>query len=139
VFCFWRWPWRAAAGHLAILALFGLTLAELCLHNFDKIPFTCSYLPGKSQIHMAILGAVLLLGVTILSVEYERQALEDPARFVPALIGLVCVWACAKWRTAAHDRSAEAEVQFEEAEDPAILALGLNRGGSWLIDPPAMT
>ena len=68
VFCFWRWSWRAAAGHLPILALFGLTLAELCLHNFDKIPFTCSYLPGKSQIHMAILGAVLLLGFTILSV-----------------------------------------------------------------------
>ena len=139
VSCFWRWPWRPAAGHLAILALIGLILAELCLYKFDKIPFTCSYLPGKSHIHMAILGAFSLLGFTIMSTEYERQALEEPVRFVPALIGLVCVWACARWRTAAHARSEEAGVQFEEAEDPAILALGLNRDGSWPIDPPAMT
>jgi CubicO group peptidase (beta-lactamase class C family) len=139
VLCFYRWPWRAAAGHLAILGLIGLILAELCLYNFDKIPFTCSYLPGKSQIHMAILGAYLLLGFTILSVEYERQALENPARFVLALIGLACVWACTRWRTAAHARSEEARVQFEEVEDPAILVLGLNRHGSRPIDPPAMS
>jgi hypothetical protein len=138
-FCFWLWPWRAAAGHLAILALIALILAELCLYGFHKIPFTCSYLPGKSQVHLAILGAVFLLHFLVLSIAYEPQALEDLARFVPALVGLALVWACARWRTAAHARSQEAEVQFEEVAAPAVQVLGLNRDGSWPIGPPAAT
>jgi hypothetical protein len=138
-FCFWLWPWRAAAGHLAILALIALILAELCLYGFHKIPFTCSYLPGKSQVHLAILGAVFLLHFLVLSIAYEPQALEDPARFVPALVGLALVWACARWRTAAHARSQEAEVQFEEVAAPAVQVLGLNRDGCWPVNPPAGT
>jgi len=137
-FCFWLWPWRAAAGHQAILAAVALILAELCLHGFHKIPFTCSYLPGKSQVHLAIWGALSLLWFIILSVRYELDALEDPARFVPALIGLAAVWACLRWRTAAHARSEEAEVEFEEVAAPAVQVLGLNRDGAWPSGPPAM-
>jgi hypothetical protein len=135
--CFRLWPWRAAAGHLAILTLMALMLAELCLHGFHKIPFTCSYLPGKSQIHLAILGSLALLWFIILSVVYERQALADPKRFVPALIGFAIVWACLRWRTAAHAGEEDAEVQFEEVAAPAVQVLGLNRDGSWPVEPPA--
>jgi CubicO group peptidase (beta-lactamase class C family) len=137
--CFWLWPWRAAAGHLAILALVALTLAELCLYGFHKIPFTCSYLPGKSQVHLAILGGLSLLWFIILSVVYERQALADPVLFVPALIGFALLWACLRWRTAAHASAEEAEVQFEEVAAPAVQVLGLNRDGSWPVGPPAAT
>jgi CubicO group peptidase (beta-lactamase class C family) len=136
VCCFWLWPWQAAAGHLTILALMAMILVELCLHGFHKIPFTCSYLPGKSQIHLVVLGVVCLLWCIGLSVVYERQALEDPVLFVPAAIGFAIVWACLRWRTAAHARSEEAEVQFEEAATPAVLVLGLNRDGAWPTEPP---
>lgn len=128
-FCFWLWPWRAA-GHLAVLAAAALILAELCLHRFHKIPFTCSYLPGESQVHLAIWGALSLLWFIVLSVRYEIEALEDPARFIPALIGLAIVWACLRRRTAAHARSEEAEVQFEDVAAPAVQMLGLNRDGA---------
>jgi hypothetical protein len=137
VFCLWMWPWRAAAGHLAVLAAVALILAELSLHGFHKIPFTCSYLPGKSQVHLVIWGALALLWCIILSVKYELDALEDPARFVPALLGLLIVWACLRWRTAAHARSQDAEVQFEEVAAPAVLVLGLNRDGAWPTERPA--
>jgi CubicO group peptidase (beta-lactamase class C family) len=136
VCCFWLWPWRAAAGHLAILALMAMILVELCLHGFHKIPFTCSYLPGKSQIHLVVLGVLCLLWCIVLSVVYERQALEDPVLFVPAAIGFALVWGCLRWRTAAHARSEEAEVQFEEVATPAVLVLGLNRDGAWPTEPP---
>jgi CubicO group peptidase (beta-lactamase class C family) len=139
VACFRLWQWRAAAGHLAILALIALILVELCLHGFHKIPFTCSYLPGKSQIHLVVLGALSLLWFIVLSVVYERRALGDPVLFAPALIGLAVVWACLRWRTAAHARSEEAEVQFEEVAAPAIQVLGLNRDGAWPTNPPAVT
>jgi hypothetical protein len=139
VCCFWLWPWRAAAGHLAILALVALILAELCLYGFHKIPFTCSYLPGKSQVHLAILGGFALLWFIILSVVYERQALADPKLFVPALTGFAVVWACLRWRTTARASEEDAEVQFEEVAAPAVQVLGLNRDGSWPIEPPATT
>ncbi len=54
----WLWPWRAAAGHLTVLALLSAIVAELCLHNFRKLTFTCSYLPGRSYAHMAVLSLI---------------------------------------------------------------------------------
>jgi CubicO group peptidase (beta-lactamase class C family) len=139
VCCFRLWPWRAAAGHLAILTLMALAFAELCLHGFHKIPFTCSYLPGKSQVHLAILGSLGLLWFILLSVVYERQALADPKLFVPALIGFAVVWACLRWRTTARASEEDAEVQYEEVAVPAVQVLGLNRDGSWPVEPPATT
>jgi succinate-acetate transporter protein len=49
---------RLAFG-LAIAAL----LTELFFFNFNKVPFTCSYLPAKS--HLAFLGGAYLYGFTI--------------------------------------------------------------------------
>ncbi|QOY89828.1 hypothetical protein [Paludibaculum fermentans] len=95
VCCFWLWPWRAAAGHLAIL------------------------------------GGLALLWSILLSVMYERQALAEPRLFVPALPGLAVVWACLRWRTAAHAREEGAEVRFEELASPAVQVLGLDRDGEW--------
>jgi hypothetical protein len=41
--------WQSAAGHLLVLGLSGSILPELCLTGPQKLPFTCSYLAGKSQ------------------------------------------------------------------------------------------
>jgi hypothetical protein len=49
---------RLAFG-LAIAAL----LTELFFFNFNKVPFTCSYLPAKS--HLAFLAGAYLYGFTI--------------------------------------------------------------------------
>jgi hypothetical protein len=94
--CFWSSPWQAAPGHLAILALFGLVSAELCLCRFDKIPFTCSYLPGKSQLHLAVLAVGYMLWVIGLNSK-EFQALEDPAGVASLLT--VCDGNFNEWRT----------------------------------------
>jgi CubicO group peptidase (beta-lactamase class C family) len=136
VFAFRLWPFWAAAGHLAILATIGLIFAELCLHGFHKIPFTCFYLPGKSQIHLVIIGVAVLIHFIVLSVAYEREALEDPVRFIPALAALAVVWAVARWRTASHAREEDADLQFEEVAAPAVQVLGLNRDGAWPTGPP---
>jgi hypothetical protein len=128
--CFWLWPWREAAGHLGILAGLGITLAEICLHGFQKIPFTCSYLPGKSQVHLAVLGGIGLLWSLATSVRYERQVLEDPGRMAAVLILLALLAAAARWRTqSAASSSEEEEVYFEDAGDPAVQVLGLSRDG----------
>ena len=61
----WLWPVNAAVGHLLLLALLAAILIELCLYNFHKIPFTCSYLPGKANIYLIFFGGVFLLIPTL--------------------------------------------------------------------------
>ena len=134
--CFRLSPGRVAANQLAVLTLFALVLAELCLYRFDKIPFTCSYLPGKSQLHLAVLSVAFLMYVINFNGDDELAVLREPAGLAGLLLALGLVWACVRWRNATHAGSAEAEVRFEEVEAPAVQGLGLTRDGSWPIDAP---
>jgi hypothetical protein len=122
---FWIWPRREAAGHLLVLALLATIVAELCLYGFRKIPFTCSYLPGKSYFHMAFLMFLGMMFLINKGASLERSALEDSARFATMVVGLGVVAVLARWRTAAKANSDDAELQFEEEPDPVIVSLGL--------------
>jgi hypothetical protein len=44
------WGWRIAAEHVVVCSIMGWLLAELLLLVFCKIPFTCTYFPGRSQV-----------------------------------------------------------------------------------------
>jgi len=126
---FWIWPWRIATGHLVVLWLLGTIVAELMLYNFQKIPFTCSYLPGKSYFHMAALTFLGLVFLIIKGAALERSALEDPASYAIMISILATASIAARWRTSAHAVSDEAELRFEDAPHPAIQSLGLSGDG----------
>ena len=49
-------PVPQAVAHLAVLLALGFIFADLSLVGFYKIPFTCSYLPGKSEFSTPVLG-----------------------------------------------------------------------------------
>lgn len=123
------WPWWPALGHLAVLGLWGTILAWLSLHGFQKIPFTCSWLPGKSQLHMAFLAALGLLLLIGKGAVFELRALYDGAAYTTMITVLFVVAVIVRWRTVAAAKSGEAIVQFEEVEPPAIFGLGLHRDG----------
>ena len=65
-------PWRPALGHFCVMLWLGVLLVEVCLYTFSKIPFTCSYLPGKAGIHFAFWVGVLFF----LRLLHEGAALE---------------------------------------------------------------
>ncbi|HSB16810.1 MAG TPA: hypothetical protein VLE22_20330 [Bryobacteraceae bacterium] len=44
------WGWQFAGAHLAYGLVLSVLLIELLLWNFEKIPITCSYLPGKANV-----------------------------------------------------------------------------------------
>lgn len=124
------WPWRPAVEHLIVLGLVGIVLVELCLHGFHKIPFTCSYLPGKSYFHMAALAFLCFFSLLInWGGDFERRALDNPTRYAIMLAVLVIAAVCARWRTAVLANSPEAALHFVEEPTPAILQLGLHRDG----------
>jgi CubicO group peptidase (beta-lactamase class C family) len=128
IMCFWLWPWRQAAAHIAALGLLGIILADVCTFAFRKIPFTCSYLPGKSQVHLVVLSALMLLYFTVFAVRYERDVLES-AGMTAALIGTLLVAAVVvRWRSVALAKSDAAWLRFEDVPGDEILTLGLAQG-----------
>jgi hypothetical protein len=134
-FFLWTWPWRPAAGHLVVLGLWGMILAYLSLHGFQKIPFTCSYLPGKSIFHMAFLAALGLLYLILWGVGFELRALDNPVSYTKMLVILGIAVVVARWRTVALATSEEAIVQFEEVPPAEVFVLGLYRDGVLPIEP----
>jgi hypothetical protein len=119
-------PFHHVAAHLALLALYGWILAELGLIGFYKVPFTCSYLPGKSNIQFVFWGLLVVLLVVVMSIaEFEQRALHDPIRFVSMLsafaTGALGLWAFNRYR------AKSAVIYFEELPDVTIQTLGLQR------------
>jgi len=139
VVCLGLWPGRQNAGHIMVLALLGMILADLCLLSFRKIPFTCSYLPGKSRFHMAFLGALGLLVVGRDAAMLERHALQETGSMTVMLALLVLAWVCVRRIAMALATREEQELRFEEEAPPEVMGLGLYRDGVMPIETPATT
>jgi len=129
------WPWAPAAGHLLVLALAGITVAEICLYGFHKIPFACSYLPGKTNLHMIFCSCLIFgLSATYWSADFERRALSDQTKYA-WMLALLCIAAgCARWRTAWANSGMD--LRFEEELAPVISELGLHRDGILPVETP---
>ena len=123
------WPLLPVLQHLVLLGLWGTFLAYLCLYGFQKIPFTCSYLPGKALFTFVLLGVYLYLALVIGGTVLELRALDRPAAYAAMVAGIGIATLCAKWRTTARARSEESELEFEATAPPTIQVLGLNRDG----------
>ena len=123
------WPWQLAADHLVVLGLLGAIVAYVCLAAFRKIPFTCSYLPGKSYLHMAFLTATGLMLFIVRGVVFESAALRDRSSYTAMVTVLIVAALVARWWAVSRGNEVDAVVQFEEVTPPILQTLGLNRDG----------
>jgi hypothetical protein len=123
------WPWRLAASHLIVLGLLGSIVTSVCLNGFQKIPFTCSYLPGKSAGLKGFLTVWAALFLAVSVVGWERRALQDPVQYAEMIGLLFCAAAGARWWNITSANSAEPTMLFEETEVSAVFALDLHRDG----------
>ncbi len=118
-------PWQQVVEHLAVLALLGWFFVEISLIGFYKIPFTCSYLPGKTNVQFAFWGFVVVLLTLALSfAPFEMQMLSNPAGYA----SLLSAFAVAAYGLLAFNRhrARSAVLYFEEMPDPLITTLGLS-------------
>jgi len=129
VACLGLWLGWQNVGHLVVLGILGMVLADLCLLRFQKIPFTCSWLPGKSYFHMAFLGAIGVLVAGRDAAMLERHALLETGSMTVMLALLVVVWVCIRRTTVTLAGREEQELRFEEEAPPMIQGLGLYRDG----------
>ncbi len=127
------WPARPAAQHMLVLTLIALLVIHRALDQFRKIPFACSYLPGKSNLHVKIgvFGAALLT-VAGVSAQVEYFSLDHAAGFAGfcAVWLLAAAWAWRRWRQFA--RSPYNWLQFEDLPPADIESLDLH-------NPPPFT
>ena len=117
----WFWPWRASAEHLLLLALFGTLLVESWLIGFRKIPFSCSYLPGKSKIHVMFGASVLIVPIILQNcVEIEQWIASDWRIYWAAAAVLFGALFAVRRISRPGD-----EIQFEEFASDELVGLGL--------------
>jgi hypothetical protein len=118
-------PWRPALGHLGAMFWLGILLVEICLFTMRKIPFTCSYLPGKTGIHFAFwICVVLVTRLLREAAELEGRLLHGLLSGV-AMILVIALAAIGMWRVGASSAALSEELMFEEASPSEITSLGL--------------
>ena len=120
-------PWPQVVAHLVVLALVGSILADLSLIGVSKIPFACSYLPGKSNIqYMFWAFAVIFMPIALEFSNYEIRAIRRMGSFA-VMLGILGAIAFGIW---AFNRrqSRSAVLYYEELEPVVITTLGLASG-----------
>ncbi len=120
--------WNAgfALAHSALAFGVALVTVEWLFFGFAKIPFTCSYLPGRAKLRTtwpkALAIAILYCGVLP---ELLARALRRPAAWLALLVLLIAVWqGLVAWR-ARRARRGEPLV-FDEKAVPLVTSLDLD-------------
>lgn len=114
------------AVHCALLALLGLIFIDVSLIRFQKIPYTCSWLPGKANAQFALWAYLLvIIPLTDHAAKWEQRALESPIRSA-LMLGVLAGSALCLHRVSIWREKSEV-LQFKDAPAPVILSLGLER------------
>lgn len=120
-----RWPgWRAFA-FTFILGIFGLLVVKISTVGLRKIPFACSYQPGKGDVHLIFWVAVFLLfPVSRLAAKGVQRTLEAPVSAI--CLGLVLLVALLYLNRRLPDKAVdEGGLLFEEEPLDDLLSLRL--------------
>jgi predicted permease len=134
----WRGP--EAWWHLLVLSLVGAILVFASMRRFRKIPFACSYLPGKANLKVKLgMYGILFLFLCDNGVRIEVAALHGPRGFAVLIAILIAAAYWARWRTHRLSASPLEKLQFEELPVGDLLALDLEQGvgGEIYVDDPA--
>ena len=122
-FAFFNAP--QAAFHLAFGLSIAAVLTEFFFFGFNKVPFTCSYLPAKS--HLAYLAAAYLYGFTIYTftmANLELWVRGSPPRIALFFTCVAALLACIAWYRR-HAHGPAMEIIYEDEADPLVRQLNL--------------
>jgi hypothetical protein len=125
-FFFATYPWRPALGHFMTMLCLGILLVELCLYTFPKVPFTCSYLPGKAQVHFVFWACVLFF-VRLLdkASRLEDRVLGDVLSCIAMVLIVAVAAAGTRWLNESRITLTE-DLMFEEEYPAEITSLKLS-------------
>jgi hypothetical protein len=118
-------PWWKILAHLVMMMLLAATLIELCLSTFRKIPFTCSYLPGKGKLHFVFWMGLFFIALWLKKLAvFEDRLLYDRQGFLLAVLSMSLVVMGLRWWSRRDGRLEE--LVFEEEDVHELVSLKLN-------------
>jgi hypothetical protein len=118
------WPWWKALAHLGFIAAVGLLLVELALRKWNKVPFACTYLPGKANLKV-MFGVywALLWFLSQIVILIENEALKTPAGYAVLMAITLAGWLRVAYLASAA-RADFSGLRFEEEPEPVVTSLG---------------
>lgn len=109
------WGWRIAFWHVLLSLLIALTVLEMLITGFYKIPFTCSFMPGKANLKATFtIYAVGFLIIAFIMINLELWLLMDTARTVKGVVFFSGLLAWANWRRRRDEEDPSARLVYEE-------------------------
>jgi hypothetical protein len=116
--------WSLALAHIALVSVLMLLLIEIRLYQWHKIPFTCSYVPGRRNLWQTLASYLLLFAALIPTITYFEARLRP---FVLLASAAAISVAYFPLRAARQDRWSLVPLLFDELDEPLIAAVRLNR------------
>jgi len=119
------WGWKTGGLHVLFGTVSAWLLLEAQLLSLEKVPFTCSYVPGKANLKswwtIYVLG---YLGYVALWSWLDLRILKSPGLMVWFLLGAII----ARFAMERHRRRTDApksDLVFDERPEPAVRTLEL--------------
>jgi hypothetical protein len=113
---------------IAEIALFGTAAAvsyEVVFRSWEKLPFTCSQLPGKTPMWILVLRVYVFLSLLPLPCFILLSCLYSPVGFLIVLGPLIAIGRYL--HASRREYRSEARLVYEESPEPAVQELGLLR------------
>jgi hypothetical protein len=113
---------------LVLAAGVGLIVIEMVLASWRRIPFTCSWIPGKRPLPLMMVATIGAVQAVTLATGLIYLALRSAAAFL-IVAGLLFVPALGL-RIRRRARWASQPLQFEDDRPDRLQTLGLTSSGS---------
>src|SRR2546430_1923315 len=121
----WFRGWRLGTIHLVFALALSLLLLSLLLVWFRKIPFTCSYFPGKtSMAGMSLLYLVAFATYSWTMADVEQRLIRSPFALVVFFAAIVAAL-MALTRLERRERGIDDALIYEDEPDPIVRSLEL--------------
>lgn len=117
-------PVGATLEHVLLLGLYGAVLSIICLYGNQKLPYTCSYLPGTSQVQFLFWGCFIpFLPLTFSWATVEQRYMHNFLAFAAlCFMLLLCVYLLERRSRA---RETDTILEWDDVPEDVIVGLGL--------------
>jgi hypothetical protein len=122
----WQFPMWMTLVHLLALWIIGSILIDIALLSLHKLPFACSYLPGKAKLHLLFwIGVILGIPLANQAGSFESWFLISGLRSALLIAVLAsCAIAVRQWTKRRGQRVEK--IIFQEEETLDLISLKLN-------------
>ena len=131
LFAFREFGFFGAAMHVLVVTALALTLGEIMLAGYRKIPLTCPMPPfGANFLALIVLQIVAFGMFTVLGGSLDSWVLENPLRFAAIPVGMfaAALWNRRRLAQAREDGELEEKLVFENAAPVVVTRLDLFDG-----------